>query len=139
MREDWVALSRINARGVLNKDRTTARIALGRAVAHNYQWAVYLRRAVAHAIECGLTDEDIHEIVFGERVDDLGPHRKPASEIADSGLFAEAIWEHPLVVAGGPTMVRRLQQEANEDFDNDVATLRRAHLVATQAAKGEDE
>ena len=136
MRDDWVALSRLSPDSLSDQKRTTARIVLGRAVAHNYQWAVYLRMAVARALENGLTAGDIHEIVYGERSDDPGSHRKPAAEIADSGLSTEAIWEYPVVVAGGRTMVRRLQQEANEDFGNDVDTLRRAHSVATQAAKG---
>ena len=139
MKEDWVALARINAHRVYDKERTTARIALGRAVAHNYQWAVYLRRAVAYALESGLTAEDIHEIIHGERAHELGPPHRSASEISDEGLSTEAIWEYPLVVAGGNRMVRRLQQEASEDFDHDVSTLRRAHTVANQAGRGEDE
>ena len=135
MREDWAALSRINSRGIYDKNRTTARVALGRAVAHNYQWAVYLRRAVAYAIECGLSAADIHEIVYGERADDPGSHRKAASEIVDSGLATEAIWELPVVVAGGTRMVRRLRQEADADFEHDVSTLRRAHSSATEATR----
>ena len=137
MKSDWAVLSRIQTHGVQNERRTTARIALGRAVAHNYQWAVYLRKAVAHAIECGLTEADIHEILHGERTDNLETHHKTASEIADTGLSAEAIWELPIVVAGGRRMVQRLERETDEDFRDDISTLRRAHANATQSVRRE--